>query len=67
MIQPISILFFSRGRGHGHAIADMLLQQQLSASGAEVAIEFASYATGLSTFRSREIEAFDLKLPENNG
>jgi len=45
----------------------MLLQQQLSASGAEVAIEFASYATGLSTFRSREIEAFDLKLPENNG
>lgn len=59
------ILFFSRGRGHGHAIPDMAIAEELNQLG-EFDLTFASYATGAQTFRTANYRVRNLGLPENN-
>jgi UDP-N-acetylglucosamine:LPS N-acetylglucosamine transferase len=63
---PVSVLFFSRGRGHGHAVPDMAIAEALSAIDSRIELKFASYATGAETFRSAGVPVIDLGLPENN-
>ena len=60
------VLFFSRGRGHGHAIPDMEIARVLKAGGADLGITFCSYATGFATFARHSVPAIDMGLPEVN-
>lgn len=60
------VLFFSRGRGHGHAVPDMAIAHELLNLAPETTVQFASYATGTATLRQGGWEVFDLHLPENN-
>ncbi len=60
------LLFFSRGRGHGHAIPDMAIADQILAKRPHFDIRFASYSTGADTFRSANRELIDMHLPESN-
>jgi len=62
----IKILFFSRGRGRGHAIPDMEIGRELAALDAAAQVRFVSYATGADTFEAHGIAHIDLCLPERN-
>jgi hypothetical protein len=66
MKRPINALFFSRGRGHGHAIPDMAIASIVRELRPEINIQFASYATGAETFKRANIPVIDLNLPEVN-
>lgn len=61
-----NIVMFSRGRGHGHAIPDMLIADEISRIAPQIAITFVSYATGANTFRHAKRDVIDLELTENN-
>jgi UDP-N-acetylglucosamine:LPS N-acetylglucosamine transferase len=61
------VLYFSRGRGHGHAIPDMAIAARLSALSPNIRCDFVSYATGAHTFRASGVDVLDLGIPENNG
>jgi predicted glycosyltransferase len=61
------VLFFSRGRGRGHAIADIQIAEELGALREDVQIRFVSYGTGARTFAERGIAVIDLALPDANG
>lgn len=62
------ILFFSRGRGHGHAIPDIEITKRISQleAGAKLEFIFASYSTGMQTFLAAGIPVHDMMLEENN-
>jgi UDP-N-acetylglucosamine:LPS N-acetylglucosamine transferase len=61
-----SVLFFSRGRGRGHAIPDLEVLRELKEIDGRLEIQFASYATGAATFKSEGHDVIDLGLPEAN-
>jgi UDP-N-acetylglucosamine:LPS N-acetylglucosamine transferase len=61
-----TILFFSRGRGHGHALPDLAITQHILASAASIEVQLASYATGATTIRAAGHPVIDLGLPEEN-
>ena len=61
-----TILFFSRGRGHGHAIPDITIAAALLESRPDTEIRFVSYATGAETLRGGGWDVIDIDLPENN-
>lgn len=61
------VLWFSRGRGRGHAIPDIRIAQELQSLAPDVQIRFVSYATGARTFQEREVPVIDLGLPAANG
>jgi len=58
------IVFFSRGRGRGHAMPDMAIARELLQSVPEVEIRFVSYSGGAETFRSCGYEVIDLHMPD---
>lgn len=62
---PNKILWFSRGKGRGHAVPDFAivrrLRQEINAS-----VQFASYACGAIALRECGEEIIDLCLPEAN-
>ncbi len=60
------ILFFSRGRGRGHAIPDMDIAAELLRLRDDVDIRFVSYGTGAATFTEFGHSVIDLDLPERN-
>ena len=60
-----SILFFSRGRGYGHAIPDLDIARELCALRPDICISFVSYATGATVFRSAGVLFIDLLLRED--
>jgi UDP-N-acetylglucosamine:LPS N-acetylglucosamine transferase len=60
------ILFFSRGRGHGHAIPDMAIADEINDKYPDIVIKFVSYSTGANTFRGSNRDVIDLNLPEQN-
>jgi UDP-N-acetylglucosamine:LPS N-acetylglucosamine transferase len=66
MSDPLRILFFSRGRGRGHAIPDIAIADELKQVLSNFDLQFASYATGADTFRRAERAVHDLDLPESN-
>lgn len=59
-------LFFSRGRGRGHALPDAAIAARLKEVAPELALSFASYATGAETLRTLGHPVIDLALPEAN-
>ncbi len=67
MTQAKTVLFFSRGRGHGHAIPDMAIASHIANSEPDVHLRFVSYATGAATLEKAGWDVVDLDLPENNG
>jgi predicted glycosyltransferase len=59
-------LFFTRGRGSGHAVADMQIARELAELRGDLEIVFISYGTGARTLRENGIEVIDLELPDAN-
>lgn len=64
--QDLRVLFFSRGRGRGHAIPDIEIVDALEARCDFLEVTFASYATGYQTFCESGWSVVDLNLPEKN-
>ena len=60
------VLFFSRGRGRGHAVADMEIARELPTLRNDVQILFVSYGTGARTFQERGTPVVDMGLPDAN-
>jgi hypothetical protein len=60
------VLWFSRGRGRGHAIPDMEIHRRLPAA-ADLQVLFACYGTGARTFAERGVPCIDMGLPDANG
>jgi UDP-N-acetylglucosamine:LPS N-acetylglucosamine transferase len=59
------ILFFSRGRGRGHAIPTLCIASELEALCPDLDLHFASYATGAATLAESRRQVTDLRLPED--
>jgi UDP-N-acetylglucosamine:LPS N-acetylglucosamine transferase len=62
----LPILFFSRGRGHGHAVPDMAIADELAKLRNDIDLRFVSYGTGAATFRVHHQPLIDLNLPDAN-
>ncbi|HUS84066.1 MAG TPA: hypothetical protein VMX56_02895 [Anaerolineales bacterium] len=60
------VLYFSRGRGRGHAIPDISIVEELNRLRDDLDILFVSYATGADTLIEFGQAVIDLGLPENN-
>lgn len=60
------VVFFSRGRGRGHAVVDIEVGRRLRELRPEVEIVFVSYGTGARTFAERGIAVVDMGLPDAN-
>jgi UDP-N-acetylglucosamine:LPS N-acetylglucosamine transferase len=60
-----NILFFSRGRGRGHAIPDIAVASELSRRAPELRLRFVSYATGAQTLIEAGYDVIDLQLPDD--
>jgi len=60
------ILFFSRGRGRGHAIPDIEIVKELLEQREDVQVHFVSYGTGARTIEEFGLPLIDLGLPEMN-
>lgn len=58
------LLFFSRGRGRGHAIPDLAVIRQLVAC-SNLDVRVASYASGASVFTEASYDVIDLALPDD--
>jgi UDP-N-acetylglucosamine:LPS N-acetylglucosamine transferase len=58
------LLFFSRGRGSGHAIPDIAIARELQKLRPDVEVRFVSYATGARTIEAHQFPLFDIDLPE---
>lgn len=61
------VLFFSRGRGRGHAVPDIAIFHALRAVRDDIDVRFVSYGTGAETFRAAEVPIIDLGLPDSGG
>lgn len=62
----MKVLFFSRGRGRGHAMPDASIANELLKADPELEISFVSYAMGAETLRQSGYAVLDLELPEDN-
>ena len=60
------VLFFSRGRGRGHAVPDMAIVEELKKSRDDFEVRFVSYATGAATLSGNGYPVIDIGLPEAN-
>ena len=61
------VLFFSRGRGRGHAVPDIEIVECLHESRPDVQVRFVSYGTGARTIEAAGHELIDLGLPDGGG
>jgi hypothetical protein len=59
------ILFFTRGRGRGHALPDLVIARRVRQLRPGVELRFASYATGAETLAEHGEAVIDLGLPED--
>lgn len=64
--QHDSVLFFSRGKGRGHAVPDVAIAHELRSTVGGLDIRFASYSVGAVTLRDLGEQVVDLDLPEDN-
>lgn len=60
------LLFFSRGRGRGHAIPDIEIVKELQKKSDDIDLRFVSYGTGARTIEEFGFPLIDLGLPEEN-
>jgi hypothetical protein len=63
---PSHVLFFSRGKGRGHAVPDAAIADDLRALVPGVTITFVSYSTGAATLKGLGWSVVDLDLPEDH-
>jgi hypothetical protein len=63
----MTVLFFVRGRGHGHALRDLALSKRIESCATNASLIFVSYATGAKTLKRVGHPVIDLDLPEDNG
>lgn len=61
------LLFFSRGKGRGHAIPDAAIASELCRIQSNLIVKFASYSTGAKTLRELRWDVADLDMPEDPG
>jgi len=61
------LLFFTRGRGRGHAIPDIAIAKELTRLREDVQIRFVSYGTGARTLEEFGLPLIDLGLSDANG
>ncbi len=59
------VLFFSRGRGRGHAIPDIEIGRALQALRRDAEVRFVSYGTGARTFTELGMPVIDTGLAES--
>jgi UDP-N-acetylglucosamine:LPS N-acetylglucosamine transferase len=62
----MDILFFSRGRGKGHAVPDLAIIRELRGLLGGIRISFVSYAVGAEVLQSAGEHVLNLGLPEMN-
>ncbi len=60
------VLFFSRGRGRGHAIPDIEIIRELCAFRPDAEVRIVSYGTGAATFHELGFHLIDVGLPETS-
>ena len=60
------VLFFSRGRGRGHAIPDIEIIRALERLAPDVQVRIVSYGTGAATFDEFGYSLIDVGLPETS-
>ena len=60
------LLFFSRGRGRGHAIPDAEIVKELHELRDDLDVRFVSYGTGARTIQQLGHPLVDLGLPDDN-
>ena len=58
------VLFFSRGKGRGHAIPDIQIVSALHSLRDDVDLKFVSYATGARTLEEFRQPLIDVGFPE---
>lgn len=63
--RPVDVLFFSRGRGRGHAIVDIAITEELKKLLPDVDVRLVSYGTGLGVLLESWGGALDLDISEN--
>ena len=59
------ILFFTRGRGRGHALPDLAIEAELKQLFPAVELQFVSYSTGAETLRQAGHHVVDLGLRDD--
>lgn len=59
-------LFFSRGRGCGHAIPDMAIADELAKLCSDIDLKFVSYGAGAQTLAAHGRRVIDLEMPDVN-
>jgi predicted glycosyltransferase len=64
---PIDILFFSRGRGRGHAVRDLEIVRTLRDIHVGVKVVFVSYGTGGRVLAGAGEIVIDIDLPDQSG
>ena len=62
----VPTLFFSRGKGRGHAVPDDAIARQLRSCNPAIDVTFASYDMGALTLKELGWDVVDLQLPEDN-
>ena len=60
------ILFFSRGRGRGHAVPDIEIIRALNELRPDVEIRIVSYGAGAATFAEFDYPLIDVGLPDTS-
>lgn len=56
------ILYFSRGKGFGHAMLDILVLEQIKKLNSDLPIQIVSYADGYNALKANGFQALDLGL-----
>ncbi len=64
--QRRQLLFFSRGKGRGHAIPDAAIANEVVRLEPKLEITFVSYDVGAATLKELGQNVIDLELPEDN-
>jgi len=59
------VLFFSRGKGRGHAIPDIAIADELLRRRQDIGVTFVSYSQGYSTLKAHNKDVIDLGLAED--
>jgi UDP-N-acetylglucosamine:LPS N-acetylglucosamine transferase len=58
------VLFFTRGRGRGHALPDLAILDELRALSPGLSVQFASYSTGRETLAQAGHQVIDLEVED---
>jgi hypothetical protein len=63
-VRDVDLIFFSRGRGRGHATPDLAILQRLRELEPNLTVAFVSYAVGAEVLRAADQDVVDIGLPE---